>query len=156
MEAPLVFQKSSRIRASVEALFGFHQDPANLHRINPPGVRVIGLHLPAEWKAGARLGVTVGILGWVRQEWEVCLEEVSPPVRLVDVALRGPYRTWRHVHEFREVEPGVSLLTDRVEYRPPWGRWGVLLDRWVFRPQLAVMFAWRHRQTRRILERPRG
>jgi len=28
----------------------------------------------------------------------------------------------------------------------------LLLDRWVFRPQLAVMFAWRHRQTRRLLE----
>ena len=153
METPLVFQTSSRIRAPVEALFGFHQDPANLHRINPPGVRVIALRLPTEWKAGARLGVTVSVLGVLRQDWEVCLEEVSPPVRLVDVAVRGPYRTWRHVHEFREVEPGVSSLTDRVEYRPPWGRWGVLLDRLVFRPQLAVMFAWRHRQTRRILER---
>jgi len=152
METPLVFQTSSRIRASVEALFGFHQDPANLHRINPPGVRVSGLRLPPEWKAGACLGVSVSILGVLRQDWEVCLEEVSPPVRLVDVALRGPYRSWRHVHELREIGPGVSLLTDRVEYVPPWGALGRWLDLCVFRPQLAVMFAWRHRQTRRILE----
>ncbi len=153
MDSPRVFQKSSRIGASVEALFRFHQDPANLHRINPPGVRVSRLRLPTEWKAGARLGVSVSVLWILKQDWEVCLEEVSPPVRLVDVALRGPFRSWRHVHEFREIGPGVSLLTDRVEYRPPWGAWGRWLDLWVFRPQLAVMFAWRHRQTRRILER---
>jgi ligand-binding SRPBCC domain-containing protein len=148
----LIFQKTSEIRTSVEALFRFHQDPANLHRINPPGVRVASLRLPKHWKAGARLGVTVKILGIVSQEWEVSLETVSPPCRLVDVAIRGPYPQWRHIHEFREVGPRLSSLTDRVEYLPPWGRLGLLLDRWIFRPQLAVMFAWRHRQTRRLLE----
>ncbi len=148
----LIFQKTSEIRTSVEALFRFHQDPANLERINPPGVRVAKLRLPKHWKAGARLGVTVKILGMISQEWEVSLETVSPPCRLVDVAIRGPYPKWRHIHEFREVGPRLSSLTDRVEYLPPWGRFGLLLDRWVFRPQLALMFAWRHRQTRRLLE----
>ena len=156
METPLVFEKSSRIRTPVQALFEFHQDPANLHRINPPGVRVNRLRLPLEWKSGARLEVSVTVFGWIRQDWEVCLEEVSPPVRLVDVALRGPYRSWRHVHEFQDLGDGMALLTDRVEYLPPWGRCGVWLDRWVFRPQLAVMFAWRHRRTRRILEQSRS
>ena len=125
----LYYEKKSEIRTSVEALYRFHQDPANLHRINPPGVWVAELRMPKEWKSGARLGV-----------------------RLVDVALRGPYSQWRHIHSFQEVGPKVALLTDRVEYLPPWGRWGLLLDRWVFRPQLALLFAWRHRQTKRILE----
>jgi ligand-binding SRPBCC domain-containing protein len=154
MDMPLVLEKSSVIRAPVRALFDFHQDPANLRRINPPGVRVSGLRLPSEWKAGARLGVTVSLLGLIRQDWEVCLEEVSAPVRLVDVALQGPYRAWRHVHEFTEIGPGLSRLVDRVEYLPPWGAWGRWLDGCFFRPQLRVMFAWRHRQTRRWLERP--
>ena len=117
----LIFQKTSEIRTSVEALFRFHQDPANLERINPPGVRVAKLRLPKHWKAGARLGVTVEILGMISQEWEVSLETVSPPCRLVDVAIRGPYPKWRHIHEFREVGPRLSSLTDRVEYLPPVG-----------------------------------
>lgn len=148
-----VYEKTTRIRAPVQALFAFHQDPANLHRINPPGVRVLELRLPDRWKPGALLGVRVGILGILTQDWEVRLEEVSPPVRLVDVALRGPYPFWRHVHSFQDAGSGDSLLTDRVEYRPPWGRVGRLLDRVLFRPQLAVMFAWRHRQTRRLLQK---
>ena len=153
METPRVFEKRSRIRAPVSVLFDFHQDPANLHRINPPGVRVIQLSLPPEWKAGARLGVSVSLLGLFRQDWEVCLEEVSPPVRLVDVAVQGPYRAWRHSHQFEEIEPGLSWLIDRVEYLPPGGRWVGWLDPLLFRPQLAVLFAWRHHQTRRWLER---
>ena len=148
----LYYEKKSEIRTSVEALYRFHQDPANLHRINPPGVWVAELRMPKEWKSGAILGVRVSILGILTQDWEVSLEEVSPPCRLVDVALRGPYSQWRHIHSFQEVGPKVALLTDRVEYLPPWGRWGLLLDRWVFRPQLALLFAWRHRQTKRILE----
>jgi len=153
VETPRVFEKRSRIRAPVAALFDFHQDPANLHRINPPGVRVTRLSPPPQWRAGALLGVSVSILGLFRQDWEVRLEEVSPPVRLVDVALRGPYRAWRHVHTFQEIEPGLSWLMDRVEYLPPGGRWGRRLDPWVFGPQLAVLFAWRHRRTRQWLER---
>ena len=149
----LVYETTTRIRTPVQALFDFHQDPSNLHRIQPPGVRVVDLVLPAEWRVGACLSVRVRILGLVTQVWEVRLEEVSPPSRLVDVAVRGPYPSWRHVHAFREDGPGHSTLTDRVEYQPPWGRLGVLLDRVFFHPQLAVMFAWRHRQTRRLLER---
>jgi ligand-binding SRPBCC domain-containing protein len=148
----LVYETTTRIRAPVQALFAFHQDPSNLHRIQPPGVRVMKVILPPEWCVGARLSVRIRILGLVPQAWEVRLEEVSPPTRLVDVAIRGPYPEWRHVHAFQEDGPGHSTLTDRVEYQPPWGRLGVLLDRVFFRPQLAVMFAWRHRQTRRLLE----
>ena len=148
----LVYETTTRIRASVQALFDFHQDPANLHRIQPPGVRVVAVVLPAEWRVGACVSVRVRILGLVPQAWEVRLEEVCPPTRLVDVAVRGPYPVWRHVHAFREDGPGHSTLTDRVEYQPPWGRFGRLLDRVFFRPQLAVMFAWRQWRTRRLLE----
>lgn len=148
----LVYKTTTRIRAPVQALFDFHQDPANLHRIQPPGVRVVEVVLPAEWRVGACVSVRVRILGLVPQAWEVRLEEVCPPTRLVDVAVRGPYPVWRHVHAFREDGPGHSTLTDRVEYQPPWGRFGRLLDRVLFRPQLAVMFAWRQWRTRRLLE----
>ena len=148
----LVYETTTRIRAPVQALFDFHQDPANLHRIQPPGVRVVAVVLPAEWRVGACVSVRVRILGLVPQAWEVRLEEVSPPTRMVDVAVRGPYPVWRHVHAFREDGPGHSTLTDRVEYQPPWGRFGRLLDRVLFRPQLAVMFAWRQWRTRRLLE----
>ena len=39
----------------------------------------------------------------------------NPPFELVDLQLRGPYRTWHHRHCFRAEDDGV-LVTDEIDY----------------------------------------
>jgi ligand-binding SRPBCC domain-containing protein len=135
---------------SQEAAFAFHLDPRNLRRINPPGVEVVDLRLPARMEVGAELHVSVRLFRLLRQEWQVMIAEITPPHRMVDVAIRGPFAAWLHQHEFREV-PGGTEMIDRIEYRPPLGRFGRWLNPVFFRPQLRAMFIWRHCRTRELL-----
>lgn len=43
--------------------------------------------------------------------------------QFTDVQVRGPYRYWRHVHEF-EPAPGGTRMRDRVDYEVPLGPLG--------------------------------
>jgi ligand-binding SRPBCC domain-containing protein len=80
------------------------------------------------------LGVPLGLRMFVR-EWD-------PPVRFLDVQLRGPYARWEHRHLFLE-EAGGTRIEDRLVYRLPFGPLGRLAHALVVRRQLERL--WRHR-----------
>lgn len=132
--------------------FAFHLDPANLVRISPPWIRVEPPVIPVPLREGARMSVEARILGVIPQRWEVVIAEVSLPHQLVDVALRGPYRSWRHTHRFRAVSGGTEM-TDLLEYELPLGWLGRWVDPVLHRPLLAAMFRHRHRRTVALLSR---
>ena len=85
------------------------------------------------------------------QRWRVRIAEVDPPRAIVDVALAGPFRAWRHEHLFTVAGDGRTLLTDRVTYTLPFGGLGRLADRLVVRRMLTRAFRERHARTRAIL-----
>ncbi|MDY6780759.1 MAG: SRPBCC family protein [Halobacteria archaeon] len=68
----------------------------------------------------------------------------------VDEMVEGPFKRWVHTHSFRKEEAG-TVVHDRVEYElPMWllGRVGSPF----FRVNLRMMFRYRHRKTKEILE----
>ena len=62
--------------------------------------------------------------------------------------LQGPYRLWRHAHDFLLVEGG-TLVRDEVTYQLPLGLLGLVAHALLVRRQLEAIFD--HRQ-RRIAE----
>lgn len=147
-----VYERSILLRCPVERVFAFHRDPRNLHRLNPPGVRTVRVEPEGVPGPGFRVEVEVRMFGLLSQHWRVHVEEWEEGRRFVDVADSGPFAVWRHEHRM-EPEAGGTRLTDRVEFRPH-GRGALLrLATGMWRPQLAFLFAWRHRVTRRLLER---
>ena len=66
----------------------------------------------------------------------------------------GPFGAWSHTHSFT-AEAGGTRVDDRVEYEPPFGLIGKLIDPFVVRPALAFMFNYRARKTRELLEQDR-
>lgn len=76
--------------------------------------------------------------------WVSLIEVWEPPVRFVDVQLRGPYRRWRHEHRFEPVEGGTRVVDD-VAYEVPPGFWPVdaAIDRLLVRPDVERIFAYR-------------
>lgn len=149
---------SSLVRAPLETLHAFHLDPRNLEAIQPPGFHVVRLDLPDEFVPGAEIGLRTSCLG-LRQEWRVRLEEITPPhgeparARLVDRALRSPFRYFRHRHEYVQ-EPRGTRLTDVVDFDPPLGGllgWLLLPGVWI---TLKALFTYRHLATRWKLETP--
>jgi ligand-binding SRPBCC domain-containing protein len=141
-----VFERSVLLDASPGEVYGFHEDPRNIVKISPPSLRVADVQCTVPARAGGGFRLRVSQFG-LPLEWEGLWEEALPDTRLVDTALRSPFRHWRHSHLFRAEGTG-TVMTDRVEYALPFGWIGRLLDITVMRVIFAGMFRARHNATR--------
>ena len=153
---PYVFEYTSNLKADPRRVFEFHLQPKNISRVNPWWVRVVSLQSPEQIVAGAQIRLKVRSMG-LPQTWEVTVQEVEDfsgtPGRahILDVAQRGPFPFWRHLHEFWAAPDGTTGLVDRVEFLPPGGLVGVLLLP-LIRKVFTEMFRVRHEATRKIFE----
>lgn len=65
-----------------------------------------------------------------------------------DIQQRGPFRVWRHRHEFTS-ENGGTRLTDRIEFSLPLAPLSDWLLAWLVSMQLRRMFTYRYQATAR-------
>ena len=143
----LTFVKESVFPTSVEELFAFHERPEAFELLQPPWDRVEVVRPPAGLEVGTHVEARVGV-GPLR--FAVVAEHVAyeKNVRFEDVMLEGPFAHWHHRHLFREHEDG-AVLRDEIEYAPPLGFLGRLVDPLLIRPRLERMFDYRHEVTAR-------
>ena len=106
--------------------------------------RSIDLHLDSQQDAGERAvgGVTAGLIGegqevtWRARHFGIPLTMTSRvtsldfPHSFTDEQVKGPFKAFRHVHEFEPTSTG-SLMTDRVEFAAPLGVLGRAIERLV-------------------------
>ena len=126
------------------ALFPFFADAQNLDALTPPdlGFRIL-TSLPSEMRTGTLIDYRLSLHG-IPFRWRTLIMTWDPPMRFVDVQLRGPYRWWVHEHRFVD-EDGGTRLEDDVDYGVP-GGW-LIHDRLV-RPRLEEIFRYRARAIR--------
>ncbi len=55
---------------------------------------------------------------------------MDAPRSFVDEQVHGPFRHFRHVHEFSPVEGG-TVMTDRIEFSAPFGPLGRIVEKLV-------------------------
>lgn len=56
------------------------------------------------------------------------ITEMEPPHYFVDEQVKGPFRRFRHVHEFSEDAEGTTMV-DRIEFEAPFGPVGRLAEK---------------------------
>ncbi|MFD0045477.1 SRPBCC family protein [Pseudarthrobacter scleromae] len=111
--------------------------------------RSVDVHVESQKGSGERAvaGVTSGLIGegqevtWRARHFGLPLTmtsrvtQVDFPRSFTDEQVRGPFRSFRHVHEF-EATPGGCIMTDRVEFTAPFGLLGRAAGKLVLRPYL--------------------
>jgi ligand-binding SRPBCC domain-containing protein len=130
-------------------VFAFFADPNTLPRLMPRSLAVRVLAAPPVLAAGAVIDLRVRWLG-LPLRWRSFIREYDPPVRFVDVQVRGPYARWEHRHLFL-VEAGGTWVEDRVTYRLPLGPLGRVAHALLVGRQLAALWAHRRRQIAALL-----
>jgi ligand-binding SRPBCC domain-containing protein len=145
------YTTSIRIKASVESVFAFHTEPANLLRITPRHIRVDILRFDSPGE-GALVELRVRPLPLISTRWLMRFDVFEPPHRLADVQVRGPFRRWRQLREFIPDGEEHCLLRDTVEYELPFGLLGRIVNRVFFARQIRGMFAFRQEMTREAVE----
>ncbi len=142
-----VFQASTRVSASPDELFSFHENPGNIAKIAPASLRVHSVECAPVAVEGGEFRIRASQFG-VPIDWTGRWERVERPGILVDAGVRSPFAVWRHSHVF-ESDGGGSVMTDRVEYLLKGGVAGELVSRWVLPLIFREMFRARHKATRR-------
>ena len=118
-----VLEREQVVRRPIGEVFAFFSDAANLERITPAKLRFKILSpLPLATREGALIDYQLRLFG-VPFRWRTRIESFEKERQFTDVQLRGPYRSWRHVHEFESVSEGTKMR-DRVEYEIPLGPLG--------------------------------
>ena len=146
-----VFIRSTPVPASPEELFRFHENPHNLRRISPPGLRILEIRAGEGARPGEEFSIAVQ-QGPLTLRWTGRWETVQSPHLLIDTGVRCPFALWRHHHIFQP-HPEGSLLTDRVEFRLPWYLGGPLGDVFCRLAVFPRMFAARHAATHAWFQR---
>jgi ligand-binding SRPBCC domain-containing protein len=96
--------------------FEFFEDPRNLCDITPTWLDFCmlkqdsnsGVHENAEFD------YTIKILG-IKLLWRSRVIDYQPPERFTDIQIKGPYKSWIHLHML-EKDPEGTRLKDEVTY----------------------------------------
>jgi len=147
-----VFTRSTLVSATPAELFRFHENPHNLRRISPPGLRILDIRAADTARTGQDFTIAVR-QGPLTLRWTGRWETVAPPGLLIDTGVRCPFARWRHHHLFEPHADG-AVLTDRVEFRLPWHLGGPMGDLLALRLVFPHLFAARHVATRAFFTRP--
>ena len=142
------FEKISTINCKIEELFQFHTDMRNLVNITPPDTKVTLINKDFVPHEGGVLKIKT-VKNFIPTTWEVKIDKIQEPNLLVDIALKSPFKYWKHSHIFTQ-KGNICELKDIVEYELPFGMIGNLFDFFI-QNELKKMFDYRHKVTKEIL-----
>ncbi len=146
-----ILVREQLVRRPRSEVFSFFADASNLDRLTPKSLRfkILG-EAPRNMRAGTTIKYQLSLFR-VPFSWRTLIDVFEPEQRFVDVQLEGPYRAWRHTHEFIEAPHGTMVL-DRVEYELPFGPLGGIAHAVFVRRQLRWIFDFRRDALARIFD----
>ncbi len=97
---------------------------------------------------GSLIDYSLQIRG-VPVRWRTQIENWNPPHLFADRQLKGPYQTWFHTHEFKDLGEG-TLMIDRVLYRLPLGALGFVGGAMLVESEVNKIFDYRREQVAKI------
>lgn len=162
---------------TIKEVFIFFANPANLAKIMPPstGAEIVnlrvtpppGFHLPAATVtdrpplagAGSEIVASFRILPFLpfRRQWIAQVTEFEWNHHFADVQKKGPFKSFRHRHQFAVVmRDGINgtVVRDLIEYDIGWGMLGDLAQRFFVGPQLQRIFKYRQSKLEKLLASP--
>ena len=146
------FVKETRIEATPDKVFRFHESNGALTQLIPPWEPMAVVASSGSLKVGSTVVLEGRILGVIPVRWVAEHTEYDPPSMFADRQVSGPFAYWYHRHSFTDDGRGGTILRDEVDYQPPLGILGRLFGGWLIRRKLEQMFEYRHAMTRRVVE----
>jgi len=142
------FEKTILIKCPIEQLYEFHLDINNLEKITPKDIKVqlLDKNVNIVENSIFRIKTTKFIFSTI---WEIKIEKLSKPNILVDIALKSPFKSWRHSHIITK-KGNMCELKDVVEYELPIKFLDKLLSKFVNK-ELEKSFSYRHKVTKDLL-----
>ncbi len=143
------FEASVTLPCSMDEVFEFLIQPANIKLISPSAMGLFFVSAPERLSLGAKMHFKVQAYGVVREAVHEVVE-FTPVTRFVEQQISGPMKKWVHEHTFEETSGGV-LVVDRIEFEPPSGVAGLLINKNRILDNLEEGFDHRHGRLEQLL-----
>ena len=136
-------ESKQQLPLTLSEAWSFFSSPKNLAEITPDklGFKILS-GADTEMFTGQIIQYTVTPLPFFKATWVTEIKHVEFQKFFVDEQLYGPYSMWHHKHFFKEIEGGVEM-TDIVDYVPPFGLLGRLVNPIIVKPKLVEIFEYR-------------
>jgi ligand-binding SRPBCC domain-containing protein len=136
--------KTQKINSTAEKVWEFISSPKNLKHITPEymGFDITTKDLPEKMYAGMMISYMVSPLAGIKMKWITEITHLSEMKYFVDEQRVGPYKMWHHQHHIEVIEGGV-LMTDIIDYQPPFGFLGSIANSLIIKSQLDEIFNYR-------------
>lgn len=129
------------VRAAIDEVFAWHTRAGAFNRLSPPWRSVTIKQYTKPGDAPNLIVLRLSVVGPIGLRWELEHDSFDPPHRFSDRQIRGPFKSWRHVHAFSSVSNDATKLTDSVSYTLPFAT--ELFAPFV-QKELDRLFAFRH------------
>jgi ligand-binding SRPBCC domain-containing protein len=136
---------SFKVNAPLADVAAFHKDTSALQKLTPPPLSVRFNHI--EPLAEGSVADFTMRAGPVSVRWVAVHSDVTEENGFVDTQKEGPFRSWRHHHQFRAIDERTTEVIDEIE-----AEYGSAISRFMWL-NLPVLFAYRAQQTKRALEK---
>jgi ligand-binding SRPBCC domain-containing protein len=141
--------KTTLINCNLDDLFNFHLDSNNITKITPENIKVELLNEDTKAYEGKIVKIKTTKM-FIPTYWEVKIESLNSPSLLVDIAIKSPFKYWKHQHVFTQKD-NLCELKDIIDYQMPFGFIGNIFEP-LIRKDIENMFDYRHIKTKEILE----
>ena len=142
-------ERRQRIDLPAERVFEFFSKAHNLQALTPAWMSFnVITPEPIEMRPGALIDYRLKVHG-LPLRWRTRIELWEPPVRFVDVQLRGPYALWEHTHTFEPDGDAAVVIGDHVRYALPLGPLGELAHAALVKRDIKRIFDYRELAVRR-------
>lgn len=147
------FEASIKLPCSMRDAFEFLIQPANIKLISPAGMGLFFVKAPERLCLGAQMHFKVQAYGVVREAVHE-VTEFAVSERFVEQQISGPMKQWIHEHLFEESSDGV-VITDRIQFEPPGGVVGLVINKSRILDNLEEGFDHRHSRLEKLLAKQR-
>ena len=147
-----VFEHKTYVENSIEEAFEWHERKGAFRRLMPPWELAEEVRADDSLEEGSQR-IFKFPMGPIKMSWVAQHTEYNPPHSFEDVMLKGPFKSWHHLHNFNATSDGKVLIHDRVNYKLPLGFLGNLVAGKMIKKRLKRMFTAREIRLERDLRR---
>jgi uncharacterized protein (TIGR01777 family) len=139
-----VFNFKTRMPASAQQVFAWHERPGAFERLSPPWVRLEVAERTGGIENGARVTMHVSY-GPVNTTWTVEHKGYIKNEQFCDFQVQGPLASYEQMHRFVAESDHSSFIDDTINYQLPAGMAGEFAGNMVMHVEFERLFHYRHK-----------
>lgn len=138
--------REQQLNCDLKTAWKFFSSANNLSEITPKdmGFTVVTEMEDDEIYEGMLIDYYVSPLFGIKMKWQTEITHIDFQKSFIDFQKKGPYKLWKHHHEFIPNDEGV-LMRDTIDYELPMGFLGEIAHSLFVKKKLDYIFDYRFR-----------